>query len=86
MKPIWFSEAELELTRPANMTDAECQPLPICRTGGQVISCWRPSWRERLAVLFYGRVWLSVLSGQTQPPVWLMGARSPFEERKDGER
>ena len=81
MKPIWFSEAESELQRPASMTDDECAPLPVYKTGEQCISCWQPTHRERLSILFYGRVWLWVWFGNTQPPVALEGKRTVFEGR-----
>lgn len=29
---------------------------------GEVITCWRPSLRERLAILFRGRIFLSLLT------------------------
>jgi len=41
----------------------EYLPLPAHRsTGGRVICCWSLSWRERLAILLRGRLWLSVLT------------------------
>ena len=97
MKPIWFSEAESELPWtstlrfgftigaafiwPASMTDDECAPLPVYKTGEHCISCWQPTLRERLSILFYGRVWLWVWFGNTQPPVALEGKRTVFEGR-----
>jgi hypothetical protein len=38
--------------------------------GNQVVSLWVMSWRERIAALVYGRVWLGV-AGEIPPPVWL---------------
>ena len=43
----------------------EYTPLPALRLDtkeGEVISCWKMSLKERLIVLFTGRVWLSLLS------------------------
>jgi len=82
MRPIAFPEQTKVLQKPAGMTDEECAPLPVFNDGKQSISCWRPSWRERLSILVFGRVWCSVLGGQTQPPIWLMGARSCFEKQR----
>lgn len=50
-----------------------CSDLPVTRLAYPdgslaVQSCWRASWRERLQVLFTGRVYLLVF-GVTQPPV-----------------
>jgi hypothetical protein len=80
MEPITFKQANVNLQKPPSMTDEECSPLPIFADGEQCISCWRPTWRERLSILLFGRVWLFVVMGRTQPPVALMGARQIFGE------
>ena len=36
------------------------------------------NWKQRFSALIFGKVWLSVLSGQTQPPVWLDCTKSVF--------
>lgn len=54
--------------------------LPVCRTdGGAIVSLWRPSWRERLEVALFGRVWLMVQSRDTHPPVSLSGRHTLIE-------
>ena len=78
MTPIEFKGQTLVLRKPAGMSDEECSPLPIARLDDTCVSCWRMSWRERLKVLWTGRVWLGVLSGQTQPPVYVTVER-PFK-------
>lgn len=86
MKPTKFSEQNKTLLKPEGMTDEECYPLPVFAHNDDCISCWRPSWRERLSILFFGRVWLNVLGTRgTQPPVWVWGIRSPFEYAEDSE-
>jgi hypothetical protein len=50
--------------------------------GEQCVSLWRLSWRERLSALIFGRVWLALLSGDSQPPVYVEARRQYF---KDGE-
>lgn len=55
-------------------------PLPIWTDGEQCVSCWRMSWRERLSALLFGRVWLAVLSHNTQPPVFLWVGREYLRE------
>lgn len=79
MIPRDFKEANANLQRPYGMTDEECGPLPALRDGRVCLSCWRMSWKERLAALFFGRVWLYVHSGHTQPPVYLEAKRTPFD-------
>jgi len=55
------------------MTDKECLPLPVWNDGKQCISCWKPTFVERFKILLTGKVWLGVLSGTTQPPVFISG-------------
>lgn len=82
MYPIKFAEQNAELQKPRSMTDEECMPLPCHKTrDGEIISCWRLSWKERFKVLLNGRMWLGVLGGITQPPVWL-DPHCPFERPK----
>lgn len=82
MEPMKFEQANKELSKPQGMTDDECSSLPVFSDGKQCISLWKMSWRERLSAFFFGKVWLSVYSGQTQPPVWLMAAKQIFQEAK----
>lgn len=83
MKAIKFKQANRNLTKPQNMTDEECSSLWVFSDNRECISCWKLSFRERLSALFFGRVWLSVLSGSTQPPVWLGCERTPFLKEGD---
>ena len=80
MNPAKFEYQTKILERPEGMTDDECGPLPIYNDGDQCISLWRLSWRERISALIFGRVWLQVLSGNTQPPVALNAARTIFQD------
>lgn len=79
MTPIKFKEANRNLSKPPNMTDAECSSLWVYSDGIQCISCWKMSWKQRIKALLFGKVWLSVLSGSTQPPVWLDCDKTVFE-------
>lgn len=72
MEPKKFKEANITFTKPASMTDSECGSLPAYRNRHQIISCWRPTWKERLKILFTGSVWIGV-RGQSQPPMWASG-------------
>ena len=78
MKAIDFKESTKTLNRPDTLTDLECRSLPIWTDEKQCISCWKPSFLERISILIYGRVWLSVWGGSTQPPVWVDGERTVF--------
>lgn len=88
MNPIQFPEQNCELAPPSNFDPAqsnaadEIVSLPIYRDGEQCISLWKMSWRERVSALIFGRVWLQVLSGMTQPPVALRAMHTIFTEPK----
>ena len=62
------------------MTDKECSSLKVYTDGEVCISCWKLSLKERVKALLYGRVWLGILSGHTQPPVWLDCDKTVFKE------
>lgn len=73
MKPINFKQSTKVLQKPGTLSDSECGTLPVWNDGKQCVSCWKLSFKERIKVLFHGKVWLGVLSGKTQPPVFLSG-------------
>ncbi len=75
MRPVDFPASNKTLTEPAawhTQSRGRCENLPVWNDGEESISCWRLGWRERLKVLFTGRVWLRVVGGLTQPPVSLL--------------
>ena len=80
MNPINFKEATNVLKKPENMTDEECGSLPVYTDGTCCVSCWKMSLKERLAALLFGRVWLIILSGKTQPPVQVRCEKTVFVE------
>ena len=57
-------------------------PLPIWTDGEQCLSCWKMSLSERFSALIFGRVWISVLTGQTQPPIFAAAAKEYLKESK----
>jgi len=61
MKPVEFKHQNIVFAK----DQPEYQPLPALRIDsptGEVVSCWRLSIKERLQVLVFGRVWLSLMS------------------------
>lgn len=61
MKPINFPEVNVTFAK----DQPEYQPLPAFRDPGPegaVISCWQLSWKERIKILFTGKLWLSLWS------------------------
>lgn len=79
MKPIDFPQSTKQLKRPACMTDEECGSLPVWTDGQQCVSCWKPSIRERFRILFGRPVWFGIMSGRTQPPVFIDASQNVFE-------
>ena len=73
MKPIDFPQSTKVLQKPSTMSDNECSSLHVWNDGKQSVSCWKPTFKERMNILFGGKVWLGVLSGKTQPPVFVSG-------------
>jgi len=80
MKPTTFKEVNRNLTKPEGMTDEECGTLPTFTDGKQCISLWKMSFKERLQILFFGRIWIGIISGYTQPPIWLDASKTVFGE------
>jgi hypothetical protein len=61
MKPTTFKEQNVVYAK----NQPEYIPLPAFKENskrGEVVSCWKLSFIERIIVLFTGRVWLSLLS------------------------
>lgn len=73
MKPIDFPQSTKVLQKPSTMSDNECSSLHVWNDGKQCVSCWKPTFKERMNILFGGKVWIGVLSGKTQPPVFVSG-------------
>ncbi len=59
MNPIDFKEVNVVFAK----NQPQYLPLPAWKSDdGEVISCWRLSWIERLKVLVSGRLWLRILT------------------------
>lgn len=75
MVPCSFDESNRVLSRPADMTEEQCDPLSVfvgVRQDGLpiVISCYKLTKEELDLLNKTGRVWLHVI-GPTMPPVCL---------------
>jgi hypothetical protein len=54
-------------------------PLPAYRyDDGTVVTRWRLSWRERLAVLFGGSIWLTLLTFNKPLQPVMLDAKCPI--------
>lgn len=61
MKPIQFKEANITFAK----DQPEYQPLPAFKNQGmqgEVISCWKLSFRERVRILVTGKLWVCLLT------------------------
>lgn len=85
LSAIHFPEATKNLLKPDSMTDEECSSLWVFNDGEQCVSCWKLSWKERLNILLYGKLWLGILSGRTQPPVWIVVGDTVFTKEETHE-
>ena len=77
MRAIEFKEQNGVLGKPEGMTDDECSPLPVFRDGKHCVSVWELSEADLELIKETKVVYLGVLSGNTQPPVFLT-IESPF--------
>ena len=69
MKPIKFRDAN------TTFVGFGVGELPAFVGGDMIVTCWRPTWRERVKVLFSGCVWCAMLT-DVCPPVLLDVGRS----------
>lgn len=83
MKPIKFKEC--------NVTFAKDQPeynqLPAFKDNGpegEVVTCWKLTFKERLRILFKGKVWLCLLSfNQPLTPSFMTTKKNEVIETND---
>jgi hypothetical protein len=74
--PTPFRESNAELGAP----EKEDVALPIHRSNGVVVSCWRFTKPEIAEINETGRVWL-MFRGETHSPVVVLGRKSQvFQE------
>jgi len=68
---VYFNGANQHLGAPSNWDRQEpCDALWVQNDDGLCISCWRPSFIQRVMILIGRPVWLHVV-GNKQPPVML---------------
>ncbi len=60
MEPIKFKEQNCTFAK----DQPEYRPLPAMKDDGpegQVVSCWELSFKERIKILFTGKMWMSLM-------------------------
>lgn len=76
MKPIEFPEQTMVWAK----DQPPYRPLPAYLDAEQTISCWRLTWRERLTLLFSGRLWLRQMNFGAALQPQLPSIESPFTQ------
>lgn len=67
----------------------EYVPLPILRFGndpeGQIVSCWKLSFKEKVKILFTGKMWLSMFTYQSdlQPSLMSVHRKAMYSLPRD---
>lgn len=79
--PVPFPEMNFTYTKPEGMTDEQCGSLPCFRGDSFTVSCWRLTPRDRLRVLFRGKLWLMLMMNG-HPPVCIT-PESPFATKTE---
>ncbi len=65
MKPVNFEAVNIIINN----------EIPVNQNCGILLSRWEMSWRERLSILWHGKMWLAI-RGNNMPPVLLSGDQS----------
>lgn len=74
MKPINFKEQNAVFAK----DQKEYLPLPVYKENsekGEVVSCWKPTFIERINILFGGKIWLCLLTFNTPLQPIILSAR-----------
>lgn len=61
MKPIKFKHCNIEIAKSQDEYET-LHALIIDSPEGYIVSCWKLSFKERIKILFIGKVWLSLMS------------------------
>ena len=82
MRPIDFPESTVTLAK----DQPQYLPLPVhvsYDSEMQMTSCWKLTWKERLKLLFTGRIWLAQLTFQSPLHPQLLMVDKPRFTRRD---
>lgn len=86
MKPIKFKHQNIVFAK----DQPEYNQLPALKLDsprGEVISCWKLSFKERVKVLFLGRIWLSIMSfNKPLTPTFLSVNRKDVYSHEDDKK
>ena len=80
MKPIEFKEQNVVFAK----NQDPYLPLPAYQDdiqGGRIFHCWKLSLRERIKILFTGRLWINILNFHQLPQPIKPLIDNPFRKR-----
>lgn len=75
MKPVEFPEQTIVWAK----NQPPYLPLPAYTNADETITCWSLTWRERLVVLWSGRLWLRQMNFSQALQPQKLSVESPFE-------
>jgi hypothetical protein len=75
--PIEFEGANTVLGAPVGAENVEA--MHVFRNGICCVSCWVLSPEEMAEVAYTGRIFITVLAGKTQPPIFAGGEKETRE-------
>lgn len=84
LQPVDFEESNCEL-HPLLGTPNR-KSIRVFSDGEACISCWKLTFLQRLSVLIFGRIWLSIKSGYSMPGTWLACGRTCFVKDQNARR
>lgn len=70
-RPVKFNGANKELVAPKGIDDLSCSSLPIFNNGINCVSCWELNDAEVEEIIKTKRIYVSIWSGKTQPPIYI---------------
>jgi hypothetical protein len=81
MSPTTFPQANKNLLDNGYRSEivTDMISLPVWTDDNICVSRWQMSWKERIQVLLFGKIWVYVASGSNQPPISLSTERNIFE-------
>lgn len=86
MKPANFKESNRTLQPSGRIYSenvSEVTLLHVWSDDEQCLSCWQMSFKERLLALLFGRVWVAMLSGRSQPPLYIKVGKTYLKKTDD---
>lgn len=82
MKNKYFTEANAEVIKSKSIKE-DFENAYIRREEGNCYSLWKGNLFDRIRFLIFGRIWIKMRSGETQPPVKVSTKYHVIENREE---